>query len=552
MSIERTVSALCKMQASLLVQNLNVTCCMVYATERSLTGSGDRLISIAIEPESMAWVSDRGEVSEVGETEKTVMDAVTNLASSSPPQNPTQHPTPIPAQHPNTASTTARAATTIDISSPRLAETQHLTPLPASRAPIADETNPGLSPSSARGNLVSASVRLSAQERATFPLSHNEEIIGIIVLYRPSIAWDSREQRCIETVVSTIECAIAMHIQNLVLRESLENTYLNDLDRQNHLSDLFHQVRNPLAALHVFGKLLDRRLAGNPAALEIVENIIRESDRLKSLLDDLSIVAKQPSLERAAWRGELDELDEFGDANHWGGEMAVLTTDLGEGEVLNDTINGTISNVVNNVVGHTINNTIGDVIEVIDDDTRVAIPAVGSPAPRSRSLPLLPASASAVLAKISVNDLLRPIVRVAETMAEVRDLTFFAEITCPEVCLRTDIKLMTEALQNVIDNALKYTPDGGRVSVQATYCEGAAIEICIRDTGLGIPPEDLDRVFQRGYRGEKSQMDIQGTGLGLQIVKQIVNQLGAEIAIDSKGRGQGVEVRLLLPACLDD
>jgi len=532
MSVERSVSGLCKMQASLLVQNLNVTCCMVYVTERSLTGAGDRLISIAIEPESMAWASDRSEPSEAGEA---VMDVDTDLELSSP-----THPT----QAATVTSTATSTATTIDIPSPRLSEPQPLAPLSASRVhedSEVDEVNEinelnTVTPASLRGDLVSAPLRLSAQERATFPLSHNEEIIGIVVLYRPSIAWDGREQRCIETVVSTIECAIAMHIQNLVLRESLENTYLNDLDRQNHLSDLFHQVRNPLAALHVFGKLLDRRLAGNPAVLEIVENIIRESDRLKSLLDDLSVVAKQPSLELAALRGEIEDVDD------WGEEMAVLATDLA-------------TDAVESAIDAPINDPIGDPIKVIDPAIRDPISAVVSPAPRSRLLPLLPVSASAVLAEISVNDLLHPILRVAETMAEVRDLTFVSEIACPEVSLRTDIKLMTEALQNVIDNALKYTPDGGRVSVNATYLEDEAIgdlvELCIRDTGLGIPPEDLDRVFQRGYRGEKSQMDIQGTGLGLQIVKQILEQLGADIAIDSKGRGQGVEVRLLLPAFCD-
>jgi hypothetical protein len=115
--------------------------------------------------------------------------------------------------------------------------------------------------------------------------------------------------------------------------------------------------------------------------------------------------------------------------------------------------------------------------------------------------------------------------------------------------VRTEIKLMTEALQNLVDNALKYTPKGGRIQVSAVQIEVDRpwVEICIRDTGLGIPPEDLKHIFQRGYRGEKSETEIQGTGLGLQIVQQIVEQLGAEIAIDSEGRGKGVEVRLSLP-----
>ncbi|NJN62279.1 MAG: sensor histidine kinase [Coleofasciculaceae cyanobacterium RL_1_1] len=473
MSVERTVSSLCKMQASLLVQNLGAVCCMVYVTERSLTGSGDRLISVAIEPESVIWDQERVEKRE----------AVTKPGSSldSVPSN--------------------SAKTTIDVSGSFFSESgrPRLFPL---------QPNVDSQAVPVRGHLVSAPMRLSAQERETFPLSHKDEIVGVLALYRSSIAWNSQEQRCIETVVTTIECAIAMHIQNLALRESLENTYINDLDRQSHLSDLFHQVRNPLAALHVFGKLLDRRLVGNPAALEIVENIIRESDRLKSLLDDLSIVAKHPSLELAALRGEIEDLK-----------------DLNEDEPVVNT---------------------GDEIDEIGKVE--AIKTVPS-TPRSRVLSLLPASASESLTEISISDLLRPILRVAETMAEVHNLTFISHIHCPQIMIRTDIKLMTEALQNLIDNALKYTPECGRVRVAATQIEAdhSFVEICIRDTGLGIPPEDLDHIFQRGYRGEKSQMDIQGTGLGLQIVQQIVKQLGAEIAIESEGRGKGVEVRLLLP-----
>ncbi|TAF55870.1 MAG: sensor histidine kinase [Oscillatoriales cyanobacterium] len=480
MSVERTVSSLCKMQASLLVQSLGAVCCMVYVTERSLTGAGDRLISVAIEPESVVWDADRVEQREAVGDPGVNRDAVA----------------PIPAE------------TTIDVSGDRSGSLVSGSGRPRLFPP---PPNVDAQAVPVRGSLVSTPLRLSAQERETFPLSHNDEIVGILAVYRSSIAWNSQEQRCIETVVSTIECAIAMHIQNLALRESLESTYINDLNRQSHLSDLFHQVRNPLAALHVFGKLLDRRLAGNPAALEIVENIIRESDRLKSLLDDLSVVAKQPSLELAALRGEFEDLEE-------------------------------VSGVEPGLEGHNTENDAGP------DNVTLGLSDV-----RSRPLPLLPASAGTSQVEISIGDLLRPIVRVAEAIAEAHDLTFTSKIHCPQVMVQTEIKLMTEALQNLVDNALKYTPKGGQIQVSAVQLERDRpwVEIGIRDTGLGIPPEDLDHIFQRGYRGEKRETEIQGTGLGLQIVQQIVEQLGAEIAIDSEGRGKGVEVRLLLPVSHD-
>ena len=445
MSTERTVVSLCKTQASLLVQNLNVTCCAVYVTENCLTGTGERLLPIAIEPEQVVRSS--------------------GVARSAP--SPT------------------RNAIDVYDATPRRSV--------SSMSPVA---------ASSPGGYVSAALPAPAQQRDTFPLRLEGEIVGVLALYRTATDWNEEERASIAAVVATVEYAIELHGQNLTLRNTLEATYLNDLQRQSHLSDLFHQVRNPLAALHVFGKLLDRRLAGNSPVLEVVANIIREGGRLKSLLDDLSIVARQPSLELTGLQESIDDLDNLGE--------------------------------------------LGSTLETRVDSVEPVEPA---PEPSS-ALALLPANASIPFKEVSVSELLGPIASVASAVAESRDLSFEAQIECPDVLLRTDVKLMTEALNNLVDNALKYTPDGGRVTIvasQRSWQGSQTVEISICDTGLGIPPEDLDRVFQRGYRGEKRDTDIQGTGLGLQIVKQIVEQLGADIEIDSAGRGQGVKVHLRLP-----
>jgi len=460
MSAERTIVSLCKTQASLLVQNLDVACCAIYVMERCLAGSGDRLIPIAIEPEQVVRPSDADAPAKSParrDSHEGLRAATIEISSAPPPRAMS-----VAAEH---------QATTV--------------------RPVRRDLAPALQ---------------AQQQRDTFALTLDGKIVGVLALYRRAIDWNEEERTAIEAVVATVEYAIALHGQNLALRDSLETAYLNDLQRQSHLSDLFHQVRNPLAALHVFGKLLDRRLAGNSPVLEVVANIIRESDRLKSLLDDLSVVARQPSLELSGLEGSLDNLDGLGDG-------------------------------------------FGDALETIANP----VESTGSTAP-AKPRPLLPASVSQPFTEIAVGDLLAPIVSVADAVAESRSLAFAAHIDCPQLVLRTDVKLMTEALNNLVDNALKYTPDGGRVTIGASerlQAGDRVVAISIRDTGLGIPPEDLERVFQRGYRGEKRDTEIQGTGLGLQIVKQIVEQLGAEIEIDSAGRGQGVEVCLRLPVDRD-
>lgn len=106
---------------------------------------------------------------------------------------------------------------------------------------------------------------------------------------------------------------------------------------------------------------------------------------------------------------------------------------------------------------------------------------------------------------------------------------------------------LTVVLRNLLDNALKYTPAGGRVSCTLSK-QDQAIEICIQDTGRGIAPEDLPHIYERFYRSEKAHSDdIPGTGLGLALVKSIVDAYGGQIRVDSPGVGQGTRVTLWWP-----
>jgi len=109
-----------------------------------------------------------------------------------------------------------------------------------------------------------------------------------------------------------------------------------------------------------------------------------------------------------------------------------------------------------------------------------------------------------------------------------------------------DADRLKQLLLIVLDNALKYTPSGGRVTMGLRQCVGSS-EITVQDTGVGIAAEDLPRVFERFYRADPARSrDAGGTGLGLPIARWIVEQHHGAIHIDSVP-GQGTTVTVSLP-----
>jgi len=104
-----------------------------------------------------------------------------------------------------------------------------------------------------------------------------------------------------------------------------------------------------------------------------------------------------------------------------------------------------------------------------------------------------------------------------------------------------------QVLGNLLSNARKYSPDGGpiRLSCRTT---GGSIEVCVEDSGLGIPAASLERVFERFYRVESLlHREVRGTGLGLAISRQIVEAHGGRIWAESPGLGQGARFCFTLP-----
>ncbi|MDY3553450.1 heavy metal sensor histidine kinase [Gemmata sp. JC717] len=115
----------------------------------------------------------------------------------------------------------------------------------------------------------------------------------------------------------------------------------------------------------------------------------------------------------------------------------------------------------------------------------------------------------------------------------------------PPLPCRVDRTLMQQAVGNLLTNAFAHTPRGGRVSVAAAV-EGADVVICVSDTGSGIAPEHLPRIFDRFYRPDPARPSGAGCGLGLAIVKSFAELHGGRAEIASRP-GQGTQVTLRLP-----
>lgn len=147
---------------------------------------------------------------------------------------------------------------------------------------------------------------------------------------------------------------------------------------------------------------------------------------------------------------------------------------------------------------------------------------------------------------VDIGELLRRAGGAFAPAAREKGLEFF--LTLPEglPSVHGDEPRLERAVHNLIDNAIKYTPHG-RVTVGAD-ADGTIVSIRISDTGVGIPSEEQERIFERFYRVDKSRSrDIGGTGLGLSIVKHVAQLHGGRVHVESRP-GEGSVFTLSLPA----
>jgi PAS domain S-box-containing protein len=146
-----------------------------------------------------------------------------------------------------------------------------------------------------------------------------------------------------------------------------------------------------------------------------------------------------------------------------------------------------------------------------------------------------------------LNAIVEQLARSYAALAEDRKMTLRVELDEIEVQVRGDKDQLSRAVQNLVDNAFKYTADGGMIWIR-TRRQDRFVLLEVEDTGVGIPDVDLPNVFKRRFRTEQAVMSpIEGTGLGLAIARQIVEDAGGSISVRSTF-GKGSTFSILLPA----
>jgi two-component system phosphate regulon sensor histidine kinase PhoR len=148
---------------------------------------------------------------------------------------------------------------------------------------------------------------------------------------------------------------------------------------------------------------------------------------------------------------------------------------------------------------------------------------------------------------LDLREIARSSAQRAQAMGEKKGLKF--ELVLPEQSMSIvgDEEALQQVLDNLLDNAVKYTPGGGRVWLRLRL-EGEHVVAEVEDTGIGLEPQHLERIFERFYRVDKARSrELGGTGLGLSIVKHFVATLGGKVSVESTpGKGSTFRVRLPL------
>ncbi|MEG4275227.1 MULTISPECIES: GAF domain-containing sensor histidine kinase [unclassified Microcoleus] len=307
------------------------------------------------------------------------------------------------------------------------------------------------------------------------PLIHEGAVMGLLVSGRQDRPWNEPEEAQIQQIARTLALACILDQRSQWMQQELGSARQIQAQVYDTMHNLLHQFKSPLTALRTFGKLLARRLVPEDKNRNVAFSIVRESDRLQELL------------------GQFDR-----------------TVDTGEAHL--KLRSGTSEKAMSNV-------------ESI------------------RHSPLSLSPAANLQESCFVAEVLKPLLISALAIASERHLKLVADLEADLPPVSANDRALREVLSNLIDNALKYTPAGRQIYIKvrykaadgdrAGYSQLPAIAVAVSDTGSGIPPQDLEHLFERHYRGEKAQTEIPGTGLGLAIARDLVRQMQGEIEVFS-------------------
>jgi signal transduction histidine kinase len=146
--------------------------------------------------------------------------------------------------------------------------------------------------------------------------------------------------------------------------------------------------------------------------------------------------------------------------------------------------------------------------------------------------------------RVPLGDIVARAIDLYRDVADAKGVSLAVGVS-EDVVVTADRTRLEQVAANLIDNAVKYTPAGGHVDVDVRR-EGEAAVLRVRDSGPGIPADELPRIFDRLFRGDTSRTE-RGLGLGLSLVKAIVEAHGGHVEVSSEpGRGSNFTVRLPL------
>jgi signal transduction histidine kinase len=146
--------------------------------------------------------------------------------------------------------------------------------------------------------------------------------------------------------------------------------------------------------------------------------------------------------------------------------------------------------------------------------------------------------------KVEVSTLIRQACELFSPIAEDKNVSLNYR-AAEQTPVSGDARLLQRMLSNILDNAVKYTPPGGKVEVSLTGAKNHNVTISVRDTGVGISEADLPRIFERFYRCDQSR-SLPGTGLGLSLARAIARAHGGDITVTS-AVDQGSNFTISLP-----
>jgi len=145
--------------------------------------------------------------------------------------------------------------------------------------------------------------------------------------------------------------------------------------------------------------------------------------------------------------------------------------------------------------------------------------------------------------------LINEVAALYQYQAQKKNISLDVDIAPALPTIEVDPGRMTQVLTNILDNATRHTPTGGRIILSAKQIDDQ-VELSIQDNGPGLKPEDLERIFERFYRADASrQREDGGSGLGLAIAKSIVQAHNGQLSAESEA-GNGLKIKILLPVKL--